>query len=80
MALFFYGKLGLLGLLIRYMPEITRNAAIITLALSCSSRINHPNAIPKIGVRKAKLATPDAGYIDKSHNQNTKPIATTIID
>ena len=59
---------------------MTSTAAIITLLLSCSSKISHPNAIPKIGVKKAKLATPDAGYIDKSHNQNMKPIATTIID
>ena len=62
------------------MPIITSVAAIITSLLNCSFKINHPNAIPNIGVRKAKLATPDAGYIDRSHNQNMKPIATTIID
>ena len=35
---------------------MTNSAAIITLLLSCSSRMSHPNAIPKIGVKNAKLA------------------------
>ena len=29
-----------------------------------------------MGVKKEKLATPDAGYFDNNHNQNKKPPAT----
>ena len=45
-----------------------------------SPNISHPKKIVKIGVKKEKLATPDAGYFDSNHNQNKKPPATTMID
>ena len=48
--------------------------------LSGSFKNSQPNDIPNIGVKKAKLATPDAGYIDKSQSQKIKPMVTTTID
>ena len=45
-----------------------------------SFKNSQPKEIPNIGVKKAKLATPDAGYIDKSHSQKIKPMVTTTID
>ena len=45
-----------------------------------SLNINHPKKIVNIGVKKEKLATPEAGYFDNNHNQNKKPPATTMID
>ena len=38
-----------------------------------SLKISHPKKIVNIGVKKEKLATPDAGYFDSNHNQNKKP-------
>jgi hypothetical protein len=58
----------------------TRQADIAILLLKLSLKISHPKAIPNIGVRKAKLATPDAGYMDNSQSQKINPIATTTMD
>ena len=49
------------GLFIRKIPAITRHADIPISLLKLSLKISHPKVIPNIGVRNAKLATPDAG-------------------
>ena len=61
-------------------PEITKKAAMRKSAVITSPNISHPKKIVNIGVKKEKLATPDAGYLANNHNQNKKPPATTIID
>ena len=43
------------------MPKITNAAELITLKFSLSFNINQPKISPKIGVKNAKLATPEAG-------------------
>lgn len=67
-------------LLININPVITKKAAKIKSGVITSLKINHPKKIVNIGVKKEKLATPEAGYFDNNHNQNKKPPATTTID
>ena len=59
-------------LLININPVITRKAAKRKSGVITSLKINHPKKIVNIGVKKEKLATPEAGYFDNNHNQNTK--------
>ena len=67
-------------LLITYIPITTSVPDSIMFEFKGSFRNSQPKEIPNIGVKKAKLATPDAGYIDKSHSQKIKPMVTTTID
>ena len=59
------------------IPTATSEAAPSPASPTCSFRISQPRNTPKIGVRKEKLATEAAGYIDRSHSQNMNPADTT---
>ena len=53
--------LPLVGLFISINPITTNDAEKIKLDVNISSKSNQPKKIAKTGVRKEKLATPEAG-------------------